>query len=196
MNGLVVPDQAELWARLERHVARTRGSVGIEKMLGGRSHDAKDRWARTASAFLQFVASVTDVSTVADLHFRVGGATGIDVTLDIAEVRVQSDAGQLSTILWRPAAAVVLSEWAHRTWGGVWTSALDSAVAPRRIVHVEEGEFFPGLRYIAQSPSRLGPHLAASSESLARRGGQAEDLGDDSVKDAVSNMSRNMVIEQ
>jgi len=85
---------------------------------------------------------------------------------------VRHDEGRLSTLLWRPVAAVVLSEWAYLTWGKTWADTLDSLIEPRRVIHIDEGEFFPELRYTAQSPSGIGPYLSASSEAMARRGGR------------------------
>lgn len=185
MTDTGIPSEAEVWAQLEQHVARTRGSVGIEKMLGGRSNDARGRWTRAAVDFLKSVAAVTRVDNRGDVEFRVGGDEGVDVLLDISEVQVRSDEGRLSTILWRPAAAVVLSEWAYKRWSDRWTATLDSMIEPRRVVHIDEGEFFPGLQYVAQNPSGTGPYLAATSDVMARRGGQAEDIGDDGVANAV-----------
>lgn len=180
-----IPSEAELWAQLERHVAKTRGSVGIEKMLGGRSNNAQGRWTRAAVDFLQSVAAVTQVENRGDVEFRIGGDDGVDVLIDISEVQVRSEEGRLSTILSRSAAAVVLGEWAHTRWGDRWTATLDSLVEPRRVIHIDEGEFFPGLKHVAQNPSGTGPYLSASSDAMARRGGQAEDVGDDGVAHAV-----------
>ena len=184
-----IPSEAEVWAQLERHVARTRGSVGIEKMLGGRSHDGRGRWTRAAVDLLEFVAAVTRVENRGDVEFRVGGDEGVDVLLDISEVQVRTEEGRLSTILWRPAAAVVLSEWAHTRWGDTWAASLDSLIEARRVIHIDEGEFFPGLPYVAQSLSGTGPYLSATSDAMARRGGQAEDLGDERIRTAVRQMS-------
>lgn len=186
MTDSGIPSEEEVWAQLERHVARTLGSVGIEKMLGGRSNNARGRWTRAAVDFLRSVAAVTSVDNRGDVNFRVGGNAGVDVILDISEVHVRSTEGRLSTILWRPAAAVVLGEWAYTKWGDTWISTLNSLVEPRGVLHMDEGEFFPGLHYVAQNPSGAGPYLSASSEAMARRGGQAEDLGDDGVANAVT----------
>lgn len=186
MTDSGIPSEEEVWAQLERHVARTVGSVGIEKMLGGRSNNARGRWTRAAVDFLRSVAAVTSVDNRGDVNFRVGGNAGVDVILDISEVHVRSTEGRLSTILWRPAAAVVLGEWAYTKWGDTWISTLNSLVEPRGVLHMDEGEFFPGLHYVAQNPSGAGPYLSASSEAMARRGGQAEDLGDDGVANAVT----------
>lgn len=186
MTDSGIPSEEEVWAQLERHVARTLGSVGIEKMLGGRSNNGRGRWTRAAVDFLRSVAAVTSVDNRGDVNFRVGGNAGVDVILDISEVHVRSTEGRLSTILWRPAAAVVLGEWAYTKWGDTWISTLNSLVEPRGVLHMDEGEFFPGLHYVAQNPSGAGPYLSASSEAMARRGGQAEDLGDDGVANAVT----------
>lgn len=186
MTDSGIPSEEEVWAQLERHVARTLGSVGIEKMLGGRSNNARGRWTRAAVDFLRSVAAVTSVGNRGDVNFRVGGNAGVDVILDISEVHVRSTEGRLSTILWRPAAAVVLGEWGYSKWGDTWISTLNSLVEPRGVLHMDEGEFFPGLHYVAQNPSGAGPYLSASSEAMARRGGQAEDLGDDGVANAVT----------
>lgn len=188
MTDSGIPSEAEVWAQLERHVARTRGSVGIEKMLGGRSSNARGRWTRAAVDSIRQVAAVTSAYNRSDVEFRFGGNEGVDVILDISEVQVRTRAGRLSTILWRPAAAVVLGEWAYTKWGDAWTSTLDSLVKPRDVLPIDESEFFPGLHYVAQDPSGAGPYLSASSEAMARRGGQAEDLGDAGVADAVAQL--------
>lgn len=192
-----LPDSSELWRQLETHVNNTLGSVGIEKMLGGRrSGDPRARWTDAASGCLASVAEVAALRQIGDLRFVVGDAGGVTVQLGISHVQVFAGGARLTTILWRPPAAVILSEWAFSTWGETWTSTLNALKSPRTVVHIDEGGYFPGLDFVAQDPSGVGPYISASSSQMAQRGGQAEDLGEDGVRRAIQIIETRQQTEQ